>query len=450
MTHTNTPSVPEPALRAESAFYRGWLMLPIATLMTVCTLPGQTVVVSQFNTSIRDSLGIPLESLALAYLIGTLAAAFPLTYVGMVSDRIGPRLTTFFVTLGLTLACLTAASATNIIALTLAFFMLRFLGQGALGMLASHLLALWFERRLATVESIKHAAMSLAGAGAPLVVVWLINTQGWRSTYTILGLAVSVLILPLVVTLFRNKPEDIGQHLDNEPPKHHEKWHEAHETNLQLEAPAHFTLKQTTRTLAFWCVALPSIFAGLVGTAMLFHIQPIMEEKNVPDFEAAGALAASSWALVQFVSILGAGPIADRVHPRILLPISGALTAASLTLMALTPNALGVTLAMGIFGLAQGISMAVSGPTIARYFGRPNHGSIRGFMTTLMVAGTALGPFIIALGARLAAATSDTPLSSTTDGPRVAFALPLLVSAGAGLLIAALSALTSRPAPPKP
>lgn len=445
------PTRPEPPLKPESEFYFGWFMLPVAMLMTICTLPGQTIVVSQFNTAIRTDLGLSVASLSLAYLIGTLLASLPLTYVGKVSDNLGPRLTTLIVVLGFLLACLTLASARNIASLTLAFFLIRFLGQGALGMLSSHLLALWFERRLATIESIKHAGFSLAGAASPQVVVWLIAATNWRSAYALLGVVVALLILPLVATVFRNKPEDIGQHLDNEPPEYHERWHDIHEAKTHPEQEAAFTLKQTRSTLTFWCIALPGILSGLVGTAMLFHIQPILDGAGVEDFVKTGATAASVWAIVLFASILLAGPVADRVHPRILLPISCVLNALSLTIMAFAQSGIAAILALSVFGLAQGIAMSTSGPTIARYFGRKYHGSIRGFMTTLMVAGTALGPYLVALGARLAGKAVDTPLTSGPPAePPTNFTPPLLVCALVALGIAVLSAKTSKPTMPAP
>ncbi|MEO0630993.1 MAG: hypothetical protein AAFY46_09740, partial [Planctomycetota bacterium] len=51
--------------------------------------------------------------------------------------------------------------------------------------------------------------------------------------------------------------------------------------------------------------------------------------------------------------------------------------------------------AMGVFGVTQGWGMAAKGPAIARFFGRPHHGAIRGFVTAAMVAGTAAGPFLL-------------------------------------------------------
>lgn len=377
-------------------------MLPVSLVMVCCTLPGQSVVVSQFNTSFRESLGLSLESLSTAYLVGTLAAAFPLRRIGRLSDTLGPRITTALVALGLTLGCLVVSRSLNAFALTLGFFLIRLFGQGSMGMLSSHLLALWFERRLATVESIKHAGFGAACVVAPQTTVWLIAAVGWRQGYAILGLSVCLLVLPFVATIYRNKPEDIGQHLDNEPPGEHKRWQKIHKQHTQPEVPAHFTLPQARATLTFWALMLPGMLSGLVGTAMIFHIQPILEHANVVNFKKAGATAASAWGVALLISTLISGPIADKIAARVLLPVACLMMALSFIVMGLASSALHASISMATFGLSQGLYTASFGPAVARFFGRPHHGEIRGFVTTLFVAGTATGPFLVALGARLA------------------------------------------------
>ncbi len=394
---------PEPELRPESNFYFGWVMLPVALVMVCCTLPGQSVVVSQFNTSFRENLGLSLQSLSTAYLIGTLGAAFPLRRIGRLSDTLGPRLTTALVTIGLLLGCLVIAHSINVFTLTLGFFLIRLFGQGSMGMLSSHILALWFERRLATVESIKTAGFSAACIGAPQAAVWLIASAGWRNAYTILGVSVCVLVLPIVATFYRNKPEDIGQHLDNEPPRDHKRWHDIHEKRTAPQVPARFTLPQARSTRAFWLLVFPGMLSGLVGTAMLFHIQPILEHAGVESFLLAGASATSAWGAALLVSTLISGPIADKFPPRLLMPVACVTMALSFVIMALADSSTLAATSMATFGLSQGLLSASSGPAIARYFGRPHHGEIRGFITMLMVGATATGPFLVAHGARLAA-----------------------------------------------
>lgn len=426
------PLPAEPPLHPESGFYYGWVMFPVAVAMILCSLPGQSVVVSQFNSAFRTGLGLSLESLSAAYLIGTLAAAFPQRRIGRLADTIGTRTTTGLVALGLLLGCLVVARSVNLASLTLGFFLIRLFGQGAMGMLSSHLLAHWFERRLATTESIKNAAFSAAMIATPQTTFWLIGSVGWRTSYAVMGLSVCALLLPAVLTFFRDKPADVGQHLDNEPPGEHRQWKKAHARRIQPAIPARYTLKETQRTLVFWALILPGMLSGLVGTAMIFHIQPVLEHIGVTNYKEIGADALSAWGAVLMVTGLTFGPVADRVPPRVLIPLGSLFQAASFAAMGLATTGTGAIVSMALYGLSQGIYSASFGPAIARFFGRPHHGEIRGFITTLFVAGTASGPYLVALGARLSGGS---------------FSPPYLVGALAAIGLGVLATRAIRPAP---
>ncbi|MEM9167293.1 MAG: MFS transporter [Planctomycetota bacterium] len=439
-TENNAPDTPAlPTLQPESPRYYGWVMLPVASVMIIATLPGQTVIVSQFNTPIRESLGLSAIALSEAYFLGTMLAALPQALLGKLSDRIGPRRGTALVVMAFALGMLVLANARGLAAITLGFFLVRLLGQGALGMLSSHVLALWFERRLATVESIKHACMALAGVIAPIGVVALIEARGWRESYAILAVIVAGAVLPLVATVFRDRPEQIGQHLDNEPPDAHAQWRSARRAH-QAIVPV-FTLGQALASRAYWLLLVPSVFSGLVGTAMLFHIQPILTEKLAGGLAATdaetvargGAQAVAFWSGALFVGLVVGGPIADRFPTRSIMPMATLGLALSAGILAASQSAWQASLAMAVFGVAQGILMSTSGPAVARFFGRPHHGAIRGFMTTVMVAGTGIGPLAL------------TTLAELLGG---SFAFGLWLFAAASVPIAAASALIRRPIAP--
>ncbi|MEL6796969.1 MAG: hypothetical protein AAFO89_09125, partial [Planctomycetota bacterium] len=61
-------------------------------------------------------------------------------------------------------------------------------------------------------------------------------------------------------------------------------------------------------------------------------------------------------------------------------------------------------------GVSQGWGMAAAGPAIARFFGRPHHGAIRGFVTSAMVGGTATGPYLLTLVGGWLGATEESTL----------------------------------------
>lgn len=392
-------------------------MAGVCTVMLIASAPGQTVVVSQFNTAFREALGLSASALSGAYLVGTVAAALPLVLLGRASDRFGPRAVTAAVAVFFGLACGAAGLAQGIVTLTIAFFFLRFLGQGGLSLLSGHALALWFERRLGTVNGLKLMGAQLGFAIIPGAVIVLIDSVGWRLAYPLLGVGVWVAVIPLLLLVAKDRPEQVGQRLDGDPMEQTpaldapaagddsdgpaatmppETRREIAPTGRRHLDPA-FTLAEAKRTGAYWILAATIVLNGMIGTALIFHAQPLLEMRGLDP--ALSATVVRTWSLVVMLTIFPAGWIADRLPPRVLLPGAMLLICGASALSAAGASTAYAHAAMGAYGLSQSLIMGVGVPTVARYFGRAHHGAIRGSMTRLAVAGTGLGP--LALGASL-------------------------------------------------
>jgi len=386
---------------AKRTFFYGWVMLGVAIAMAAATMPSQTVVVSLFNDSFGKAASLDVETLSLAYTIGTILAAFPLPWVGRMADVHGLRTVTAVVTVCFVASLLLLTRAGNMFQLGLCFFLIRFLGQGSLGMLAGHTIAMWFERRLGTTHSIL-AIVGFAGGSAlmPRPVAWLIETHGWQSALTALAGVVVLLVLPAVVLVFKNKPEDIGQHLDGDPREH-----TAHDTVHGGAAPPDdpaFTRKQAMRTRAYWIIVPIMCANGLIGTGLLFHMQQMLRSVGLEGTETQTATAIQPWPICFGVGMLVLGRLVDRHKPRHLMPFGPALMLVA-CVISLAPSAgwvsaehtiLTMAIGMGMFGFSMAISVAVGNPAIARYFGRTHHGAIRGTISLASVASTGIGPYL--------------------------------------------------------
>ncbi len=425
---------------APGKFFYGWIMLGVAVLMAVATMPTQTVVVSLFNDSLRTSLELDVEQLSRAYTFGTILAAFPLPWIGRMADRHGLRLVTGVVACGCAASVAMLTQVGGLITLAVCFFFMRLLGQGSLGMLAGHTIAMWFERRLGTVHSVL-AIAGFAGGSAlmPAPTAWLIENHGWRVAALALAGFVLLLTLPAVLLVFRNKPEDIGQHLDGDAREH--ATHDViHGGAPPADDPA-FTRAQAMRTRAYWILLPVMCSGGLIGTALLFHMQEMLRSAGLEGAEAQAAVAIQPWPICFGVSMLALGWLVDRVRPRRLLPLAPLLTLGSCVLCLVGVSGLvadGWVVAfmaagMGVFGVSMGVGVAVGNPAIARYFGRTHHGAIRGTVSLATVAATGVGPWL-AGKAYLMAGHDFVPILA-------AFAL-------AGVPLAAASLFLRPPTPP--
>lgn len=369
-------------------FY-GWVMLPIAMMALFCTSPGQTFCMSVFNPSLRESLGLSHSQLTGAYMLGTLLAGLPMTFVGAAIDRYGPRLTMSIVVLLLGAACIAASQVAGLLTVFLAFLALRFLGQGSLSLLSGHTLAMWFDRRLGLADGLRHLAIAAAIAALPAACLWMIAEFGWRWTYVILGLGVWAIMLPPILLLFRNRPEDVGQLPDGGP---------ARGRTGHRHGSAHLpclTLREALGTRAFWIVMGGNASWSLISTAVTFNIVPIFIANGLTEADAARMFTTFAVALAA-MHLLG-GIMADRLPLNLLLACSVAGLAASVLVLrgAATPaQAHGYAVMMG---LSQGLLTAVTGPLWARYYGRSHLGKIRGSLTSVLVISSSVGPFMVGL-----------------------------------------------------
>lgn len=386
-TASTSQPVPEPLSRP---LYYGWVMLPIAVISFIATSPGQTFGVSIFNESIRLDLGLSHAALAAAYTFGTLAAAIPLSYVGWLIDRYGLRRTIITVVTLLGVACLALSQTRNWWTLFLAFMSLRLLGPGALALLSSNTLAFWFHRRLGLVEGIRHVGMALAMTVIPLGSLWLLSHLGWRGSYIAMGFGVWLTLLPLLYLAYRERPEDMGQQMDNHPP--------SDSTTKGAAAPplSHsFTLAQALRSRAFWIVACGTSTFGIIHTAVFFCIVPIFLDQGLSENQAAEMLTvfALSLATMQFIG----GMLADRLPATILMPVAMGGLAASMALLANLHSPLMGHFSGVAMGVSQGLFFAASNPLWARYFGRLHLGKIRGMVSTCNIGSSSAGPLLCGL-----------------------------------------------------
>ena len=430
-----------PAPRRPRLFY-GYIMLAVAIGMALASMPAQTVLVGLWKEPARESLGLSLAAASAAYSAATILAALPLPFVGRAADRFGLRRTVAAVALLLVATLLLTPYAAGILTLAAAFFLLRFLGQGSLGLLAGHVVAMWFERKLGRAHALLVVGGFAAGSAlTPIPTAWILDEFGWRTAMLVFAAAVALLTLPAAALLFRNRPEDIGQHLDGDPVEH------AHHDTVHGGPPPPgdpaFTAQQAVRTPAYWILLLNMAAAGFIGTALLFHMAPMLRQAGLDGSPQQAALAVQPWPIAFGLATLVVGPLADRFAPARLLASSSLLTISALALciaalVAAVPDAAVIPLmaaGMGVYGCSQALAMGVASPTVARYFGRTHHGRIRGTVARATVIGTGAAPWLVAA----AATTAD-------DN----FAWPFAACALLAVPLGLASLKLTKPTPPAP
>jgi sugar phosphate permease len=368
-------------------FFYGWVMLPAVMLVSICTSPGQTFGIAIFNPHLRAALGLSNSELSGAYMAGTVLAALPLIYVGALMDRYGPRRTLVGVVVLFGITCLGMTQVSGLFTLFLVFFFLRFLGQGSMSMLARNALAMWFHRRLGLAGGLANVGMAAAVGGMPALGIVLIESYGWRGAYAVLGVAVWLVVLPLLVFVFRDRPEEMGQMPDGG------RVAEDEAGGPMAADEGAFTLQQVFRSRTYWIAISCMASWSMSGTGVQFHIVSIFAGRGLD--AAAVATMFTIYAVIIASSRLLGGILADRVPLHLLL--AAALLCQCAALISLTQlQAAWLPQVFPLFSaLGSGMSVSVGETMWVRYYGRRHLGKIRGSVATIGVAASGVGPFVM-------------------------------------------------------
>lgn len=369
--------------------------------MLALTGPGQTAGLSVFTEPLIADLGISRTQLSGAYLIATLTGAAFLPLVGRALDRYGVRVlvTVAAVLFGAVLAG--SALVGSIWGLTAGLAGLRLSGQGALSLLATTTVALWFTRNrgtsLGVVTSVGAAGISVT----PVLTERLIAATDWRTAWLIQGLVIWAVLIPVGVYGLRGRPPA------------------ARDTSRPGPAAGSgWTVGRSMRTAAFWTIIAAVCCQGMLTTAVAFHQVSLLGEHGLSPTEAAANFLPQTMAGLATAFLVGA--LADRFPPRFVLGASLAVLAAGLLWTPLlAPGLSAITFGLLLGAAGNGVR-TLEASIVPDYFGTAHIGALRGIVHAATVASTAFGPVLLALGHDLA--------GSYTPALMLSAAVPALIA----------------------
>ena len=385
-------------------FFYGWIILVVATIGILVSAPGQTMGVSTFTDYLLENIKISRDQLSLAYMFGTIGSSLVLTYAGKMYDNYGARWVGMFTSVLLALVLVFLSQSDRIISLfiseksnnvyagfsiailILLFFMLRFSGQGVLTMVSRNMLMKWFIARRGLVNGISSVFVSLGFSIAPLTFHMLIQGTGWRNAWLLMAAFIGILFTLFVFIFFRDNPEDVGLIPDGE--KHANKEHE-----VIIKPFKQFNLKEARNTLTFWLFAIPLAMYALYVTGFTFHLVSLFGEAGIGREKALAIFIPVS--VISVILALVGGWISDRIKLKYLLYLILFGEVLALYSLANLNNGVyyyGFIIGNGIVSGVFNVLMAVTWP---RFYGREHLGKITGFVMSLVVFGSALGPILM-------------------------------------------------------
>ena len=363
-------------------FFYGWIIVGIANIGIFSSGPGQSHTFSVFVEPISQDLELSSASIASAYGLATLIAAFLLPYMGKIIDRYGARVSLIIISIILGISCIFFGAASNFLMLTVGFGFLRFFGQGSLMLGCANLVSQWFDSKRGFAMSLMALGFGMSMAIHPPVSQFLIDQYGWKYAWIILGISTWIIMVPALFILAWNNPENIGLKPDGVK--------KSNLKNDEVEAIEGLNLTEASKENSFYILAAMWFGMAMLVTTLHFYQVTILTNQGITTEFAASLFTVSAFAMVVFMPLVG--KFFDNFPTKYVLATG--LLINSISLISITySNSEAYSLFYAVsFGINNAFSMTMFGYIWPRYFGRKHLGSIQGTGQMIGVIGASLGP----------------------------------------------------------
>lgn len=358
-------------------FFYGYVIV-VAALLSMLISIGALYSFGVFFKPVLTEFGWTRAATSGAYSLCVLFIGFLGIVMGRLNDRFGPRIVVTFC--GLLLGCGYLLMSQVSTTWQLYLFYGTLVGIGTSGTMVPPIstVARWFVKRRGLMTGIAMSGIGLGATIIPPLANWIISSYGWRTSYTILGIAVLVLMI-VVAQFLRRDPSQMRQLA----------YGYKEQENLS-SATEGLSLRTATRTSQFWMVAVIFLFFGVTAQTIIVHIVP-----HATDIGISAGIAASILAIIGGVSIAGRiimGNASDSIGNKLISVICFALILSALLWLLITEEVWAFYLFAVVFGFGYGGMLSVTSPIAAELFGMASHGAILGAIFCGMAIGETIGP----------------------------------------------------------
>ncbi len=374
---------------ASQVFY-GWSV--VASLAAILLLSAGLGFYSLgvFVVPFEEEFGWSRGEVSLGIATATVVSGVMGPLVGLAVERLGARPVLAAGATGMGICFALLGATWSLVYLYAMFAMMAVWRAGIMIVPVSQVVANWFQRRRGLAMGITTTGIGFGGlVMAPLCKV-LISVVGWRSTFSIMGLVIIAVALPLILLVIRQHPADRGLLPDGASLASASDTSDPDLGRQPAPMARTWSVGEAIRTRAF-ILTTAAIGLGFASLgAVLLHTSPFMEDRGV-----APELAGLVLGLVAGMGIfgkVGSGYLSDRVAPNRVLVGVFLMEAVGLAILISTDSVIGIVAFVLIFGYAMGAVVALQPLVVAHYFGLTSVATILGAMTAFSGIFSAVGP----------------------------------------------------------
>lgn len=233
-----------------------------------------------------------------------------------------------------------------------------------------------FERRRGLMTAVCSSGVGIGTMVMPPIAAALIASRGWRTSYVILAVLGSILMLIAAqFFIFSNRQS-----------------HDSDASQNTVTSSSALTLRQALCTGAFWQLSALYFFFLYVMITVMVHVVIYATGSGIAPGSAANILAIMGGMTV--VGMNASGAAADRIGNKTTIMICFILITLSLILLMTAGSTGAFYLFAVLIGLPYGGMQVLFSPAVAEFFGLSSHGVILASTLFFGSLGAAVGPFI--------------------------------------------------------
>ncbi|RLB88074.1 MAG: hypothetical protein DRH26_14315 [Deltaproteobacteria bacterium] len=302
--------------------------------------------------------------------------------LGNLNDRFGPRLimSGCGVFLGLGFLLMTTLHASW--QLYLFYGLITGIGLGGIDVIPLSTVSRWFKKNRGMMSGIIKVGTGVGMLTMPFFITWLIQHYGWRTTFMVLAVMISLSVLFLAQFLVRD-PVLKSQVIDNGI---------RGASKPRNESEEGLTFQEAIATRQLWTICFIYFIILFCVYTILIHIVQHAIDLGIPSGLSAGILST-----IGGVSITGRflmGGAADKIGEKSALLICLLCLLSSLILLQAVETLGMFYLFAAVYGFAHGGFFSLVSPLIAKFFGTRSHGLLFGIVIFSSTIGGAIGPFM--------------------------------------------------------
>lgn len=366
-----------------------WVIVVIAALAMVATLPGRTHGLGMITERLLNDPALQMDRLAFSEinLWGTLLGGLFCLPCGWLIDRFGLRISLTITVAALAAVVLWMTRLNGSREFAVAVMLTRGFGQSALSVISITMVGKWFSKRTSLAMAVYSLLLSLGFAyAAQLAKPWA--DADWRVVWQTMGYSLAAFVPVCLIFTRDPRPQTVSPQRDSSIESGDCCGVEERDMQHSL------TLSEALRTQLFWTFALATSLVGLIGSGLSLFNESVLTSQGFSKDVFYNLITLTG--TVGLLMKLPIGWLGQRWPLNRLLTTGLLLQALCMVALPFVRSTSGISL----YGVGMGISGTITTVLFftiwSHAFGKRHLGQIQSVAQMLTVIASATGPVVFA------------------------------------------------------